>query len=125
MYLNTFICRCLQLECSLRTGEFFVNRLRYYSQSDLQAGFYFIRDDLDTGHEDNPLHLPAFPYELPILIQDRMFKDNGELFYPAFPGDPEYQGFITEEGAVLPEATFPGGGPTALAVCLPMQLVSD
>lgn len=23
-----------------------------------------------------------------------MFKDDGELFYPAFPGDPEYEGFI-------------------------------
>jgi hypothetical protein len=30
-----------------------------------------------------------------------MFKDNGELFYPAFPGDPEYEGFIDDEGAIL------------------------
>ena len=44
-----------------------------------------------------------------------MFKDNGELFYPAFPGDPFYEDFITGEGATLPPAIFPGGGPTGLA----------
>ena len=42
--------------------------------------------------------LPAFPYEAAFAIQDRMFKDNGELFYPAFPGDPFYDDFITGEG---------------------------
>jgi spore coat protein A len=79
------------------------------------AGFYFVRDELDTGLPDNPLGLPAFPYELAYGIQDRMFRDNGELFYPAFPGDPFYDDFITGEGAVLPPDLFPGGGPTALA----------
>jgi FtsP/CotA-like multicopper oxidase with cupredoxin domain len=44
-----------------------------------------------------------------------MFKKNGQLFYPAFPGDPFYEDFITGEGAVLPPQLFPGGGPTALA----------
>jgi FtsP/CotA-like multicopper oxidase with cupredoxin domain len=44
-----------------------------------------------------------------------MFTDRGDLFYPAFPGDPFYDGFITGEGAVLPPELFPGGGPTALA----------
>ena len=44
-----------------------------------------------------------------------MFKDNGELFYPAFPGDPFYADFITGEGAILPPGLFPDGGPTGLA----------
>jgi FtsP/CotA-like multicopper oxidase with cupredoxin domain len=44
-----------------------------------------------------------------------MFRETGELFYPAFPGDPYYDDFITGEGAVLPPDIFPGGGPTALA----------
>jgi FtsP/CotA-like multicopper oxidase with cupredoxin domain len=79
------------------------------------AGFYIIRDDFDTGMAGNPLSLPAFPYEAAFAIQDKMFKDNGELFYPAFPGDPFYDDFITGEGAVLPTDIFPGGGPTALA----------
>jgi len=60
------------------------------------AGFYLIRDEKDTGKADNPLKLPAFPYEIPLVAQDRMFKENGELFYPAFKGDPFYGDFITE-----------------------------
>lgn len=79
------------------------------------AGFYFIRDSQDTGLSDNPLGLPAFPYELAYAIQDRMFTEKGELFYPAFPGDPFYEGFIEEEEAELPPDLFPDGGPTALA----------
>lgn len=79
------------------------------------AGFYFVRDDIDTGEEDNPLGLPAWPYEKAYAIQDRMFRNTGELFYSAFPGDPFYDDFITGEGAVLPADLFPGGGATALA----------
>jgi len=89
-----------------------ITRLNVYAGL---AGFYFVRDALDTGLADNPLGLPAFPYELAYAIQDRMFTDRGALFYPAFPGDPFYDDFITEEGAVLPPDLFPGGGPTALA----------
>ena len=65
------------------------------------AGFYFIRDEYDTGLPDNPLYLPAYPYELAYAIQDRMFRNNGELFYPAYPGDPAYADFITGEGVIL------------------------
>jgi len=79
------------------------------------AGFYFVRDLDDTGLPDNPLGLPAFPYELAYAIQDRMFTDRGALFYSAFPGDPFYDDFITDEGAILPPEIFPDGGPTALA----------
>ena len=79
------------------------------------AGFYFVRDEYDTGQAGNPIGLPAWPYEKAYAIQDRMFRDTGELFYPAFPGDPAYEDFITGEGATLPDALFPGGGPTALA----------
>ena len=89
-----------------------ITRLNVYTG---MAGFYIIRDDDDTGLFGNPLDLPAFPYETAFAIQDRMFKDNGEFFYPAFPGDPFYEGFITDEGAVLPPGIFPGGGPTGLA----------
>ncbi|MFC1997694.1 multicopper oxidase family protein [Chloroflexota bacterium] len=89
-----------------------ITRLNVYTG---MAGFYIIRDDWDTGFPGNPLDLPAFPYEAAFAIQDKMFKDNGELFYPAFPGDPFYDDFITGEGATLPPALFPGGGPTGLA----------
>lgn len=59
------------------------------------AAFYIVRDELDTGKPDNPLKLPAFPYEHAMVVQDRMFKDNGELFYPAFKGDPFYDDYLT------------------------------
>jgi spore coat protein A len=89
-----------------------ITRLNVYAGL---AGFYFVRDAHDTGLPDNPLQLPAFPYELAYAIQDRMFTDKGELFYPAFPGDPYYEGFIADEDADLPPEIFPGGGPTGLA----------
>jgi len=89
-----------------------ITRLNVYTG---MAGFYIIRDDFDTGIVGNGLDLPAFPYEAAFAIQDRMFKDNGEFFYPAFPGDPFYADFITDEGAILPDPPFIGGGPTGLA----------
>ncbi|MEJ2637424.1 MAG: multicopper oxidase domain-containing protein [Calditrichia bacterium] len=89
-----------------------ITRLNVYAGL---AGFYIIRDQYDTGIAGNGLDLPAYPYELAYAIQDRMFLATGELFYPAYPGDPAYEDFITGEGAILPEALFPGGGPTALA----------
>jgi len=89
-----------------------ITRLNVYAGL---AGFYIIRDEHDTGLPDNPLGLPAFPYELAYAIQDRMFSTSGDLFYPAFPGDPYYDDFINGEGATLPPDLFPRGGPTALA----------
>ncbi len=72
-----------------------LTRLNVYAG---MAGFYFVRDDHDTGTEDNPLGLPAYPYEMAFAIQDRMFKRGGRLFYPARPGDPFWEDFITGEG---------------------------
>jgi FtsP/CotA-like multicopper oxidase with cupredoxin domain len=89
-----------------------ITRLNVYAG---MAGFFIIRDDFDTGQPGNPLSLPTFPYEAAFAIQDKMFHDDGSLFYPAYPGDPFYDDFITGEGAVLPPDIFPGGGPTALA----------
>jgi FtsP/CotA-like multicopper oxidase with cupredoxin domain len=99
-----------------------ITRLNVYAG---MAGFYIIRDNFDTGLPGNPLNLPAYPYEAAFAIQDRMFKATGELFYPAFPGDPAYADFITGEGVTLGPPQFPenpnnvqgfnGGGPTALA----------
>lgn len=89
-----------------------ITRLNVYAGL---AGFFAVRDAEDTGKSDNPLGLPADPFELGFAVQDRMFRNNGELFYPAFPGDPFYDDFITDEGVVLPDDVFPDGGPTALA----------
>ena len=72
-----------------------ITRLNVYAGL---AGFYFVRDDFDTGLPGNAAGLPAFPYELAYAIQDRMFTKNGALFYPAFPGDPFWYDFITDQG---------------------------
>lgn len=89
-----------------------ITRLNVYAGL---AGFFPLRDNDDTGKPDNPIGLPADPYELGYAVQDRMFTSSGDLFYPAYPGDPFYEDFIEGEGAELPPETFPGGGPTALA----------
>ena len=89
-----------------------ITRLNVYAGL---AGFYPLRDDNDTGKEGNPAGLPADPYELGYAVQDRMFRNTGELFYSAFPGDPFYADFIDDEGVVLPPDIFSGGGPAALA----------
>lgn len=89
-----------------------ITRLNVYAGL---AGFFALRDDEDTGKPGNPLGLPADPYELGFAVQDRMFRDNGELFFPAFPGEPSYDDFIFGEGASLPPDLFPDGGPSALA----------
>jgi spore coat protein A len=82
-----------------------ITRLNVYSGL---AGFYLIRDELDTGLTDNPLLLPAGDYEKAYAIQDRMFKTTGELFYPAYEGEPYYDDFIAD-------TTWNSSYPTALA----------
>jgi spore coat protein A len=41
------------------------------------AGYYLLRDDFEAG-----LGLPAGPYEIPAVIQDRRFNEDGSLLYP-------------------------------------------
>ena len=46
------------------------------------AAFYLLRDERDTGLANNPIGLPAGPYEHEIVIQDRQFDTNGQLYFP-------------------------------------------
>jgi spore coat protein A, manganese oxidase len=46
------------------------------------AGFYIVRDNIDTGKTDNLAGLPSGPYEIPLAIQDRSFTCDGQLYYP-------------------------------------------
>jgi spore coat protein A, manganese oxidase len=46
------------------------------------AGGYLLRDPFDTG--SNPL-LPNGAFELPMVVQDRMFDPDGSLLYPVAP----------------------------------------
>ena len=52
-----------------------ITRLNVYAGL---SGFYFIRDN-----NERSLNLPSGKYEIPLLIQDRDFNDDGSLSYPA------------------------------------------
>src|ERR671910_3549814 len=67
------------------------------------AAYYLIRDGDDTGAEPNPIGIPGGEYEIPIVIQDRSFYRDGELFYPGPEWEPEFFG----DTAVVNGAPFP------------------
>ncbi|PPA69398.1 multicopper oxidase family protein [Jeotgalibacillus proteolyticus] len=47
------------------------------------AGYYLLRD-----HLEDRLNLPKGDYEIPMIIQDRSFNEDGSLFYPSGPQPP-------------------------------------
>ena len=55
------------------------------------AGFYFIRDNRDTGLANNPITLPPGAQEAELMLADRQFDTNGQLYFPdsGQPGEPE------------------------------------
>ncbi len=57
-----------------------ITRLNVYAGL---AGMYIIRDD-----EERSLNLPAGRFEIPLIIQDRSFNDDGSLFYPRSVNNP-------------------------------------
>jgi spore coat protein A len=46
------------------------------------AGGYILRDGFDTGTPDNANGFPAGEHEIPVVIQDRMFNQDGTFLYP-------------------------------------------
>jgi FtsP/CotA-like multicopper oxidase with cupredoxin domain len=46
------------------------------------AGMYLVRDQFDTGLPNNPLRLPAGDQEIELVLQDRQFSTNGQLYFP-------------------------------------------
>ncbi len=77
-----------------------INRLNIYAG--LQ-GFFIVRDP-----REDDLRLPSGAYEIPLMITDRMFTRDGQLFYPvspdpAHPWVPEVYGdAILANGKLLP-----------------------
>jgi spore coat protein A len=96
-----------------------ITRLNVYAGL---AGFYLLEDNNERKLTVNGV-LPKQKHDIEIVIQDRMFDNQGQLFWPAYEGDPAYADFITGEGADLTRfdvrdgfTHFPvNGGPTALA----------
>jgi FtsP/CotA-like multicopper oxidase with cupredoxin domain len=54
------------------------------------AGFYLHLNDFDTGDERTGLRLPSGPFDIGLVIQDRLFDANGFLVYDDF----DHDGFI-------------------------------
>ncbi len=46
------------------------------------AAAYILRDAHDTGAEPNPIGIPGGAYEVPLVIQDRQFDQDGTFLYP-------------------------------------------
>ncbi|WP_226023006.1 multicopper oxidase family protein [Halomicrobium salinisoli] len=69
-----------------------ITRLNVYAGL---AGFYLLR----SGREDE-LGLPAGEYEIPLVLQDRTFNDDGSLFYPTGPSDGDGSG---PEPSIIPQ----------------------
>ena len=76
--------------------DHYVGATRMNVIAGLAAG-YLIRDDQDTGGANNPVGLPGplatqrradgtpDGYELPLVVQDRIFNPDGTLLYPVAP----------------------------------------
>ncbi|WP_419773240.1 multicopper oxidase family protein [Gordonia alkanivorans] len=53
------------------------------------AGMYFLRDDHDTGMPQNPLGLPAGEYEIPLILQEKIFRADGHQSLRSTPVVPQ------------------------------------
>ncbi|WP_313954608.1 multicopper oxidase domain-containing protein [Frankia sp. EI5c] len=48
------------------------------------AGMCLVRDQYDTGRPGNPLGLPTGEFEIPLVLQDKMFSADGSLSFRVF-----------------------------------------
>ncbi|MBI1852417.1 MAG: multicopper oxidase domain-containing protein [Planctomycetes bacterium] len=70
------------------------------------AGFHLMFDDVDSGNENDPnpnaLRLPSGDFDVPMVVQDKLFAGNGELVYDSF----SHNGFLGDKfcvnGAIQP-----------------------
>ncbi|QHE67181.1 multicopper oxidase family protein [Rhodococcus sp. WAY2] len=53
------------------------------------AGLYLLRDEFDTGAAGNPLRLPADEFEVPLILQDKNFTDDGRQSVRSNPLNPQ------------------------------------
>lgn len=68
------------------------------------AGFFLIRDDVEDA-----LGLPSGEYEIPLAIQDRSFRPDGSLKYPAVWEDAFFGETILVNGKVWPRHSVDRG----------------
>ncbi len=51
------------------------------------AGFYLLFNDQDTGDETTGFRLPSGDYDVPMVLTDRLFDEDGMLYYDLFNTD--------------------------------------
>ncbi|WP_437287059.1 multicopper oxidase family protein [Sorangium sp. So ce406] len=70
------------------------------------AGFYLVFDELDSGDEQdrNPraLRLPSGEFDVPLMIADRVFDEDGQLFFDLFNLDGILGDKFTVNGRIQP-----------------------
>jgi len=71
-----------------------ITRLNVYAG---MAAGYLVRDD-----EEDALGLPAGEYEVPLIIQDRTFNNDGSLYYPSLWQDHFFGDVFIVNGTVWP-----------------------
>ena len=76
-----------------------ITRLNVYAGL---AGYYLVTDANETQLQAAG-KLPAAPYDLGLAIQDKMFKANGQLHYPARNQEEEQEDDAEQDPSVLPE----------------------
>jgi FtsP/CotA-like multicopper oxidase with cupredoxin domain len=66
------------------------------------VGFYLVFDDLDTGDETTGLRLPSGPFDVPLVLEDKVFAADGSLVFDVF----DHNGFLGDKylvnGAIQP-----------------------
>ncbi|HEY0731772.1 MAG TPA: multicopper oxidase domain-containing protein, partial [Chitinophagaceae bacterium] len=75
-----------------------ITRLNVYAGL---AGYYLLTDQNEMSLQQSH-KLPAAPYDLGLAIQDKMFKANGQLYYPSSEGE-EDDDSESMEHSILPE----------------------
>ena len=91
------------------------------------AAFYLLFDKIDSGDENDPnpeaLRLPSGEYDIPIVVQDKRFAPNGQLYWNQLDPEGVLGDKIVVNGVIQPRLDvarrkyrfrFLNGGPTHL-----------
>ena len=78
----------LQGPCLLWYHDHSMYQTRFNPFAGQAAGYVIIDGDDTVAPGLGGLNVPKFPYDVPLVIQDRTFFDDGSMFYPTASGKP-------------------------------------
>ncbi|MBI5685079.1 MAG: multicopper oxidase domain-containing protein [Verrucomicrobia bacterium] len=80
------------------------HRLDFTAQNTYKglAGFYLLFGSLDTGDETTGLRLPSGEFDVPMAFADKVFDENGKLFFDLFNTDGILGDKFTVNGKIQP-----------------------